>query len=104
MRLWLRRAALLLPIGAFASRAAPQDERQRPETPRLPDGKNQQEEILKQEHQQNLKDAGQLIELAEQLKADLEKNDRHVLSMSTLKRTDDIEKLVRKIRARLRRN
>jgi hypothetical protein len=32
----------------------------------------------------------------------MEKNDRFVLSMDTLKKTDDIEKLVKKIRNRLR--
>jgi hypothetical protein len=71
---------------------------------RLPNGKLQRDEILKAEHQQNLKDAAQLIELSEQLKEDLEKNDQYVLSMSTLKKTDDIEKLVKKIRSRMRHN
>ncbi len=71
---------------------------------RLPNGKSQKDEILKAEHEQNLKDAAQLIDLAEQLKEDLEKNDRYVLSLATLKKTDDIEKLVKKIRGRLRRN
>jgi hypothetical protein len=64
----------------------------------------QRDEILKAEHEQNLKDAQQLVELSEQLREDLEKNDRYVLSMSTLKKTDDIEKLVKKIRSRMRRN
>jgi len=41
---------------------------------------------------------------AEQLKIDLEKNDRYVLSMATLKKTDDIEKLAKRIRSRLRHN
>jgi len=68
----------------------------------LPNGKSQKDEILKAEHQQNLKDAADLAALVEQLRADLEKNDRYVLSMSTLKKTDDIEKLVKRIRARLR--
>ena len=68
----------------------------------MPDGKSQKEEILKAEHRQNLKDAAELADLAEQLKADLEKNDRYILSVATLKKTDDIEKLVKKIRARLR--
>jgi hypothetical protein len=71
---------------------------------RLPNGKLQKDELLKAEHEQNLKDAGQLIDLAEQLKQDLEKNDRYVLSLATLKKTDDIEKLVKKIRSRLRRS
>jgi hypothetical protein len=69
----------------------------------LPSGKSQKEEILKAEHRQNLKDAAELAELADQLKIDLEKNDRYVLSMATLKKTDDIEKLAKRIRARLRR-
>jgi hypothetical protein len=70
----------------------------------LPNGKSQKEEILKAEHQQNIKDAANLAELAEQLKIDLEKNDRYVVSMATLKKTDDIEKLAKRIRARLRHN
>ena len=68
---------------------------------RLPNGKSQQEEILKAEHEKTLKDAAALIDLAEQLKADLEKNDRHVLSVATLKKTEEIEKLAKRIRTRL---
>jgi len=74
------------------------------EDTRLPNGKLQRDEILKAEHQQNLKDAAQLSELTDQLKEDLEKNDRYVLSVSTLKKLDDIEKLVKKIRSRMRHN
>jgi hypothetical protein len=70
----------------------------------LPNGKSQKDEILKAEHQQNLKDAADLAELAEQLKIDLEKDDRYILSMATLKKTDDIEKLAKRIRTRLRHN
>lgn len=69
----------------------------------LPSGKSQQEEILKADHEKDLKDAAQLIELSEQLKEELEKNDRHVLSISSLKKTEQIEKLAKRIRARLRR-
>jgi len=74
------------------------------EEPRLPNGKVQRDEILKAEYQQNLKDATLLVQMAEELKQDLEKNDRFVLSLSTLKKTDDIEKLVKKIRSRMRHN
>ena len=70
----------------------------------LPNGKSQKDEILKSEHQQNLKDAAELADLAEQLKIDLEKNDRYILSMATIKKTDDIEKLAKRIRARMRHN
>ena len=71
--------------------------------PRLPNGKTQQEEILKADHERDLKDAAQLIELAEGLKEELEKNDQHVLSLTSLKKTEEIEKLAKRIRSRLRR-
>jgi len=71
---------------------------------KLPNGKLQRDEILKAEHEQNVKDATQLADLARELQEDLEKNDRFVLSLSTLKKTDEIEKLVKKIRSRLKHN
>jgi hypothetical protein len=109
MKLWFSRCApalLFLAVSTVAlpqrggggRPAGPQDE---PDA-RMPDGKSQKDEILKAEHQQNLKDAAELASLAEQLKADLEKDDRYILSVATLKKTDEIEKLVKKIRARLR--
>ena len=71
---------------------------------RLPNGKMQRDEILKAEHQENLKDAAKLADLAQDLRESLEKDDRFVLSLSTLKKTEEIEKLVKKIRSRLRRD
>ena len=112
MTLWIRRGAVALVLLAGVSVYALQQQgggrggRRGTEEDDviLPNGKSQKEEILKAEHQQNLKDAADLAELAEQLKIDLEKNDRYVLSMATLKKTDDIEKLAKRIRARLRHN
>ncbi len=95
--------AILAPLVALAFQIPSRHERQEPTTGdvRLPNGKSQQEEILKAEHEKSLKDAAQLIDLAEQLKADLEKNDRYVLSVATLKKTEEIEKLAKRIRTRL---
>jgi hypothetical protein len=78
----------------------PQDEQQHG---KLPDGRSQTEAILKSDYEQTLKDATELLRLSEELKADIEKNDRHVLSIATLKKTDDIEKLVKRIRSRMKR-
>ena len=110
MKPWLRRCALVLSLAAVSCFAVAQ-RGTRSQSPaedetnvRLPNGKVQRDEILKAEHEQNLKDAAQLADLAEQLRQELEKNDRYVLSISTLKKTDEIEKLVKKIRSRLRRN
>ena len=71
--------------------------------PKLPDGRSQREELLKHEHKKSIEDAGDLVKLAEQLKAELERDDRHVLSIGTLKKTEDIEKLAKRIRSRLKR-
>jgi hypothetical protein len=75
-----------------------------PQDQRLPNGKMQSDEILKAEYAANIKDAAELSQLAEQLRIELEKNDRHVLSMASIKKTDDIEKLAKRIRSRLRHN
>jgi hypothetical protein len=109
MNLWLRRGVLIILLAAISNVASPQRGGGDPSTPpplmgdaKLPNGKSQRDAILKAEHEQNLKDAAQLVDLAQQLQQDLEKNDTFVFSISTLKKTDDIEKLVKKIRSRLR--
>ena len=113
MKNTLRRLALLLSlIGALllVGFTLAQDPEERPAIPppsnqvdvRLPNGKLQRDEILKAEHQENLKDAARLVDLAQDLKESLEKDDRYVLSLATLKKTDEIEKLAKKIRSRLR--
>ena len=73
-----------------------------PEDARLPNGKLQRDEILKADHQKSLEDARELSKLAQELKADLEKNDRYGLSIATLKKTEDIEKLAKRIHDRLK--
>src|ERR1035437_2721972 len=115
MKLWIRRGAVALVLLAGVSVYAVQQQGSErgggrrggaaeEEDVILPNGKSQKEEILKAEHRQNLKDAAELAELAEQLKIELEKNDRYILSMATLKKTDDIEKLAKRISAPLRHN
>jgi len=105
MKHLLRFAAAALLALALAPRVAPQVHP--PHGPptgdeaKLPDGKSQQDEILKADHERDLKDVAQMIDLAEQLKAELEKNDRHVLSISSLKKTEEIEKLAKRIHSRL---
>jgi hypothetical protein len=71
--------------------------------PKLPDGTSQKEAILKSDHEASVKDSVELMKLAESLKADLDKNDRHLLSVSTLKTLDDIEKIAKRIRKRMKR-
>ena len=102
MKHLFRRSAIVLSLAALSSLALAPGQQPAQDDVKLPSGKSQRDEILKAEHEQNIKDAAQLVDLAQQLQQDLEKNERYVLSLSTLKKTDDIEKLVKKIRSRLR--
>ena len=69
---------------------------------RLPSGKKQKDEILKADYEQNLKDAQELVTISKSFEEDLEKDDRFVLSLASLKKLDDIEKLTKRIRGRLK--
>jgi hypothetical protein len=108
LQAWVRRCALVILLTASCNLASPQRGGELPpmhpgpDDIKLPNGKSQHDAILKAEHETNLRDVAQLVDLAQQLQQDLEKNDTFVFSISTLKKTDDIEKLLKKIRSRLR--
>ena len=108
MRLSLRHSVIVLMMAVLTPMTAQQSDggvgQRDPENVQLPNGKLQRDEILKAEHEQNIKDAARLADLAQQLQLELEKNDRFVLSLATLKKADEIEKLAKKIRSRLRHN
>ena len=107
MKSWILRCALVLPLAAAAWMAFAQATERPPAVgPQgdvtLPNGKSQRAEILKAERQQNIKDAAQLVDLAKDLQQEIEKNESYVLSLSALKKTDEIEKLAKRIRSRMR--
>ena len=89
--------AAQLPDGSFPQQRDPKE----PDG-RLPNGKRQLDEILKAEHEQNVRDAHELTTLASSFETEMEKTDRFVLSLPLLKKLDDMEKLVRRIRTRIR--
>lgn len=70
---------------------------------RLPNGKSQKEEIAKDDYRKSLEDSRELVKLAEALELELEKNDSHVVSVGTIRKTEDIEKIAKRIRNRLKR-
>lgn len=93
--------ALLLALLLFA-----QEPKTRPDDPatvRLPDGKLQSEEILKAEHKRTIKDADDLVRLSQEVRRELDEHEHHVLSLGLLKKLDEIEKLTKKMRGRLKR-
>lgn len=96
---------LLVVLTSLFAQLPPDSPPPRHEDPpvRLPNGKLQSEEILKDDYKRNLKDAQDLIDLAESLKMSMEKGEQHVLSLGDIKKTEEIEKLAKRIRGRMRR-
>jgi len=69
---------------------------------RLPDGKSQSDAIARKQHEDSLKDANEMVSLAEQIRDELQKAGNYVVPITTVKKTEEIEKLARKIRGRLK--
>jgi len=59
--------------------------------------------IVKDDYKKNLEDAAEMAKLADELKEDLENGDKYVVSVKAIKKAEDIEKLARNIRSRLKR-
>ncbi|MBM3738051.1 MAG: hypothetical protein FJW39_19895 [Acidobacteria bacterium] len=73
----------------------------RAEDPRL---KRQQiEDLLKAEHAKSVEDAAKLMQFSEDLKIELEKSGRHVISVAAYKKAEEIEKIAKRIRGRMQR-
>src|SRR6185295_2836433 len=70
---------------------------------KLPDGKSQRDAIVKEEFKRNLKDVDRLATLANELKEAMEASDAHIVSLKIIKQTEEIEKLAKTIRGRLKR-
>ncbi len=70
---------------------------------RLPNGKLQSEEILKEEHAKSLKEAGEMKELIGEFYDELKKSGRNVVSVQVIKKLEEIEKRAKRIRGRLTR-
>jgi len=69
---------------------------------KLPNGKSQKDEIAKQDHRDALKDAESLLSEAQELRDQLQKAGDFVVPVGLLKKTEDIEKLARRIRGKLK--
>lgn len=96
---------LALPSSQFAQHEPPVNSPpdDKPPLVRLPNGRTQRDAILKADHAHNIEDVGEIIRLAEDLKTNFEKNTEYVLSVQDMKKLDDIEKLTRRIRSRMKR-
>jgi hypothetical protein len=64
---------------------------------------NQRAALIKADHKKNVEDATALLKLAEEVKVELDREDAQVISVRTIKQTEDIERLAKSIRGRLKR-
>jgi Zn-dependent oligopeptidase len=101
---------LLTPVaiaGEAAQQQQPDNRRTFPdsnpdEDTRLPNGKSQKDAISKQAHEDALKDVESLIHLAEDLRDELKHSGEYVVALSSVRKTEEIEKLARHIRGKLK--
>jgi hypothetical protein len=106
-----RRTALFVFVSSAFAQNAQQQEPDGRHTPpdhdpdediRLPNGKSQKDAISKQAHEDTLKDVESLIRLAEDLRDELKHSGQYVVAVSSLRKTEEIEKLARHIRGKLK--
>jgi len=105
-----RRTALLAVIGpaaTFAQQQEPDPRRTIPEHDpgedvKLPNGKSQKDAISKQAHEDALKEVESLIRIAEGLRDELKHSGEYVVAVTSLRKTEEIEKLARQIRGKLK--
>ncbi len=69
---------------------------------KLPNGKSQKNELARLSYEQSLKDVDAMVEAAQSLRDDLKKSGTYTVSVASLRKTEEIEKLARKIRSRLK--
>jgi len=101
---------LLLSSALSAQEQFPPDQRhpdpfpKRPdeEDRKLPNGKSQKDAIAKENYEQSLKDANNMIQAATSLRDELQKAGNYVVPITAVKKTEEIEKLARRIRSRLK--
>ncbi len=68
----------------------------------LPPGKLR-DQLAKEDYEKNLDDSRALVRLSESLRDEIEKNDKFIVSMTALKKAEEIEKLSKRIRSRMKR-
>jgi hypothetical protein len=111
MRSSRRNALLSLLVSPLAAAAQEQEDQHRltlPEDPKgdkdqkLPNGKSRNDAIAKKQHEDAMRDVDDLVSAAQELKQELEHAGNYVVPVSSVRKTEEIEKLARRIRGRLK--
>ena len=108
--LWL---CLLLVAGPYASadqqqiqplptQGADSKKKQNTEPDEGPNTPSSAAKLLKWQYDATLKDIDKLVKLSTEIKEDMDKAGENVLPLATLKKLDELEKLTKKIRGRIK--
>jgi hypothetical protein len=76
--------------------------RDKPDDAKLPNGKSRADAIAADEHKKAIAEADELVQTAQKLRDDLKTAGKFVVPVAAVRRTEEIEKLARRIRGRLR--
>lgn len=67
----------------------------------MPDGRDRTLVILKQDAEKSTEDMARVIDLAKELLADVEKNKFHTVDVRSVRKADEIVKLVKRVKSRM---
>ena len=93
----------LLPAGLAAPQQSPFPRRDRDAVAEPPDLKRAREKAMNEKRQEDLRrDADKLFKLATQLKTQVDKTNENVLSLEVIKKAEEIEKLARSVKDKMK--
>jgi len=95
---------VLLLLVSFAASFAQSPESKSPQDIKLPNGKRWSDVIAQADHEHNIKDSRELARLTEEIRDAIEKGDKFILSVKTLNKIEDAEKLLKTLKGRMRKN
>ena len=76
---------------------------QEPPEARLPSGKSRTLAILQRDYKKSKKDVAEIIKLAQELQAEIQRNEEFVVDVDSIRKAEKIEKLSKNIKNRFRR-
>jgi len=84
------------------SRAPESADRNKPDDAKLPNGKSRADAIAADEHKKAIEEANELVAAAQKLRDEIKDAGKFVVPVTAVRRTEEIEKLAKRIRGRLR--
>ena len=72
--------------------------------PRMPDGRSRTLVILKKDVKRSSEDMARVVELATELREEIEKNQFHTVDLGSVRKAEEIIRLVRRVKSRLSRS